>query len=301
MKHVPWPVVVAEISGWGILFSIPFYILLWDVSLETTMLLLAGWSFWAWMHFIAPRLLIIRHVSLPKIGKHSLKIALISDLHAGPFKGSRFFQRIVKRINEQKPDIVLIPGDFLLGTAEKFAQKLEPLKNIQVPTFCTLGNHDHWLHRPNGRKAGSKFLRKALKEFGLKELCNEAVEWRSGLWISGVDDNYYGFDDLKKAEKEIPVIEESILLAHSPDIVDKFEKIPGLTVCGHTHGGQMAIPWLIRNIPDVMFNIVRREFVCGWFPHERMFVTMGVGESASRARWWVCPEIAILDCTEEKS
>jgi uncharacterized YigZ family protein len=62
-----------------------------------------------------------------------------------------------------------------------------------------LGNHDHWLHRPGGRAAGSELLRKTLQGFGLQELNNDSIEWRPGLWIAGIDDNFYGFDDLKKA------------------------------------------------------------------------------------------------------
>ncbi len=304
MKHIPWPVFVSEILFWSILFLIPVFLFIEDTSLELRAFLLFCWGMWFWIHVIAPRLLITRHLSLPKIANHSLKIALISDLHAGPFKGARYFRRVVRRINKEQPDIVLIPGDFLLGTAEKFVHKLLPLKGIEAPTFFTLGNHDHWLHNPGVTEAGSELLRKKLKSWGLRELQNESLEWKPGLWLVGIDDNFHGFDDLEKAFENVPIRENSILLAHSPDIVEKLETqlpFPGLTVCGHTHGGQMAIPWLVKHVPEMIGNIVRKEFLWGWFANERMFVTMGLGESASRARWWVCPEIAILDCKEEIS
>lgn len=302
MKHVPWPVLAAELLCWSVLLLTPVLVFFVDIPVEIVALLAAGWFFWAYVHFIVPQLLTTYKVSLPKIGKNALKIALISDLHAGPFKGVRFFKRVVNRINQEKPDLILIPGDFLLGTAQKFAKKLEPLKNLCSPAFFTLGNHDHWLHKPGGKPAGAAFLCKKLREFGLQELKNSAVKWKNKLWIVGVDDNHYGFDDIKKAFKNVPNIEESIFLSHSPDIVDKFEdnKRPALTVCGHTHGGQMAFPWFIKHMPNIIYNIVRREFVWGWFDHERMFVTMGVGESSSRGRFWVRPEVAILNCVEEK-
>lgn len=301
MKHIPWTVVVAEFLFWSVLFLLPLFLFVTDLSLEWTLFGVFCWGMWFWIHVIAPKLLLTRNVSLPKIANYSLKIALISDLHAGPFKGASYFRRIVRRINKENPDVVLIPGDFLLGTAEKYAKKLEPLKSLNAPTFFTLGNHDHWLTKPGGTESGSAFLRKKLHEFGLQELCNSALEWKPGLWISGVDDNYYGFDDVEKAFQSVPCVENSIFLAHSPDIVTSLEKrseYPALTVCGHTHGGQMAIPWLVKNAPEMIGNIVRKEFLWGWFSYERMFVTMGVGESASRARWWVCPEIAILNCVE---
>lgn len=302
MKDVPWPVWISEILFWSILFLLPVFLFFGEFSIEITLLLSLGWGLWFWIHIIAPRLLITRHLSLPKIANYSIKIALISDLHAGPFKGARYFRRVVRRINKEQPDVVLIPGDFLLGTAEKFVHKLAPLQKIQAPTFFTLGNHDHWLHHPGVTEAGSVLLRKKLHEWGLKELRNESFEWKPGLWLVGIDDNFYGFDDLGKAFKDVPTRKNSILLAHSPDIIMKLEKnivYPGLTVCGHTHGGQMAIPWLVKHVPEMMGNIVRKEFLWGWFANERMFVTMGLGESASRARWWVCPEIAILECVEE--
>ncbi len=302
MKHVPGIVLVAEFFCWGILIFLPMFIFFGDISIEMMFLLAGVWSVWVWMHFVAPQLLTTYRVALPKIGKHALKIALISDLHAGPFKGTRFFKRVVDRVNKEKPDIVLIPGDFLLGTAQKFAKKLKPLKGLRVPTFFTLGNHDHWLHKPGGVASGTALLRKKLAEFGLKELRNRAIEWKPGLWLAGVDDNYHGKHDLPKALKDIPNLDDSILLAHSPDIVGEFVdgETPGLTVCGHTHAGQMAFPWLMKHIPNILVNISRKEFIWGWFEYERMFVTMGVGESASRARWWVRPEIAILNCVEEK-
>lgn len=300
MKHVPWTIFATEVVCWGVLLLIPFGIFFVDITVESIVLFSVVWLFWVWMNFVAPQLLFTRKISLPKVGKHSLKIALISDLHAGPFKGARFFKRVVKHINKELPDVVLIPGDFLLGTAQRFAHKLKPLKELKMPVFFTLGNHDHWVLEPGGVPAGAEFLRSKLKQFGLRELKNESLEWKKGLWLAGVDDNFYGFDDLPKALNDVQDIDNCVLLAHSPDIVDKFNgKTPGLTVCGHTHGGQMAFPWLIKHVPHMMCHIRRMEFVWGWFNYERMFVTMGLGESASRGRWWVFPEIAILNCVEE--
>ena len=141
-------------------------------------------------------------------------------------------------------------------------------------------------------------LTSVLSDLGLRDLNNQSEKFHNGVQIAGVDDNHFGYDDIGKALAGCNK-ENTILLAHSPDIADKLneDNRPALTVCGHTHGGQVHLPMWIGHIPS-MINIARREFVWGWFKHERMFVTMGVGESGSRARWWALPEIVILSCEE---
>ena len=195
------------------------------------------------------------------------------------------------------PDVVLIPGDFLLGQAQRFAKELLPLASLEAPTFCTLGNHDHWLHEKGGVESGSKYLRAVLRDLGIRELNNESEKFFEDIRIAGVDDNHFGYDDLDKALDGCD-LGRTVLLAHSPDIVDKLVgRRPALTVCGHTHGGQVNFPMWIGNFPS-MLNISRLEFAWGWFKHEKMFVTMGVGESGSRVRWWAWPEVVILNCGE---
>lgn len=297
MKRLPWTVFVAEALWWGFFICGPLVLITHDLTTETTALISAAWLLWTWMHLVAPHIVLTRHVILPKIGKFPLKIALISDLHAGPYKKRRFFSRIVKKINAEMPDVVLIPGDFLLGKAKKFAKELLPLAKLEAPTFCTLGNHDHWLHEKGGIETGAKFLRSVLRDIGVVELNNESVDFFGEIKIAGVDDNHFGYDDLDKALKGCD-LSRTVLMAHSPDIDDKLtERRPALTVCGHTHGGQVNLPMWIGHLPSAL-HVVRREFAWGWFRHEKMFVTMGVGESGSRVRWWAWPEVVILNCSE---
>ena len=91
MKRFPWTVYFSEICWWGPFFGIPVLLIFRDLSIEFSVLLAGGWAVWSWMHLVAPQVVLTRHLSLPKIGKFPLKIALISDLHAGPYKKRRFF------------------------------------------------------------------------------------------------------------------------------------------------------------------------------------------------------------------
>lgn len=298
MKKLPWTVFVFETIWWTIFIGLPISLFFLDLTVESTAIISGIWIVTTWMHFVSPNIIFTRHVTLPKINKTPLRIALISDLHAGPFKRRHFFRRLVKKINAEMPDVVLIPGDFLLGLAKKYTKELFPLAKLEAPTFCTLGNHDHWLHEKGGVPAGKEALTSALRAMGLRVLINESEPLFDGLCIAGVDDNHFGYHDLSKALRECDK-EKTILLAHSPDIIDELNEKnrPALTVCGHTHGGQISLPMWLGHLKSTV-NIKRMEFIWGWFKHERMFVTMGVGESASRARWWAWPEIVILNCSE---
>ena len=243
--------------------------------------------------FIEPQKLIVQEIKIESELKESLKIGLVSDIHTGPYKKKEFIQKIVKKLNAQNLDIILIPGDFLYGDS-RFIDQLEPLKDLKAPTYFVLGNHDHqWngaLH-PNE----TKLLAHTLKEWGLMELRNESIKFLKNIWIVGVNDPYLGFDEFTKAFQDVPKDASILFLAHSPDIIKSLSKSnwkPVLTVTGHTHGGQIRFPF-IGAIP-ITVPIKNKKYIKGWFENERMYVTSGSGEVGTRARLLNPPEIVII-------
>lgn len=257
-----------------------------------------------WAVAIEPYRVVVQNFSLQDTGLPNMKVVVVSDLHLRWGKGKKFVTEIVQTINEQNPDLVLMPGDFLTSQAEPYVSELSGLKNIKAPTYYVLGNHDYKI---NGRfvEERPKILRQALQQAELVELANEALPWsEKNIFIAGVEDNYLGLDDVESALKKIGSM-PYILLAHSPDIVDNFTEVrsesaelktrkrPNLIIAGHTHCGQIRLP-LIGAIPGIIPTDHGREYDKHWYPEQNLFVTCGVGESGPAVRFMNPPEVVVL-------
>lgn len=202
---------------------------------------LAGWSYWT-----AISDPIVRFADADILPADSseqrLRILLLSDIHvAGPDMPPERLSRIVELANAQKPDAILIAGDFVSDKAlatRRFSlgEAVAPLDGLKsrLGTFAVLGNHDHW------REAAA--ARAALLHIGIKVLNNSAA--RAGpLVIGGLDDAFTRHDDLEATLRAMAALGGvPILLSHSPD---PFPRVPAgvnLMLAGHTHCGQIRLP-----------------------------------------------------------
>lgn len=256
---------------------------------------LAGWSF-----FIEPDRLVVNEVPLqlngwpPALDK--LKIAVISDLHVGsPHVGIEKLREVVRTVNEKQPDLILIPGDFVIqgvvgGHFVEPEAIAENLKGLRAPlgVYAVLGNHD--------RVLGAERVQRALESAGIRVLENDVARLeRAGevLWLAGLSDLWTSQPDipgtLKKISGEGPVI----VFTHNPDIFPQIPSRVMLTVAAHTHGGQVNLPLIGR--PIVPSNYGQR-FAAGHIVenNRHLFVTTGVGTSIIPIRFRVPPEIALL-------
>lgn len=211
--------------------------------------------------FIEPKVLTVERVllSLENLPKEidGLKIAFLSDLHILPSGfGVEIAERAVLLANQFEPDIVLLGGDLVhwCGAVPHLIPVLRRLRS-RYGIFSVLGNHDHhcpWRYkRPapwGGKPLSVHEWKEALERAKVKLLVNGSVSLKikgAEFWLVGVDDAYTGRDDLAKALKGVPKDAFAILLSHSPDIVDdpNIQRIP-LVLSGHTHGGQIILPFL---------------------------------------------------------
>jgi predicted MPP superfamily phosphohydrolase len=168
------------------------------------------------------------------------KVALITDVHAGAVRSAAFTQQVVDLVNEQEPDLIVLAGDLVDGTAERYAPELAPLADLRAPlgVFATTGNHEMFEDTVNWVSA--------FEDVGLVVLGNESVPLERGgatMVLAGVHDAIgegVFAPDYDAALAGVDLEGFTLLAAHQP--LQAFE-VEGrgvdLQVSGHTHGGQM--------------------------------------------------------------
>ena len=236
----------------------------------------------------------VRLSALPE-GTKSVRIALLSDIHVGNL-GMRpeRLRSIVNAVNDARPDIVLLAGDFVIGesragTATR-AQDLAPLATLRAPggVFAVLGNHDNW--------TDPEAIRNSLRRAGVVVLENDAIR-RGPITIVGIGDRFSGHDDVaRSAQRALALGGTPVVFTHSPDLAPDLPKRMSVLFAGHTHCGQMVAP-LIG--PIVRYSRWRRlydpKYRCGRID-ERDRVTivtggLGPGELPLRFNampdWWL--------------
>ncbi len=265
------------------------------------MALIAGagvWAFW-W----EPGRLVVHETTLSIEGwseaNRGLRVVLVSDLHVGsPRNGVGSLRRVVRRINEAEPDLVLLAGDIVISgipggrfvDPETIARELAALRP-RIGKFAVLGNHDRWLD-PDRVAA-------ALGEAGFEVLEDSATLVEGGgaaFWLGGVSDFWTGRHDLEGTIAQVTGDEPLVLFTHNPDIFPRVPARVALTLAGHTHGGQVLLPLLGRLLVPSRYG---ERFAAGHVVEDgrHLFVTTGVGTSRLGVRFRVPPEIVLVELT----
>src|SRR5260370_12823650 len=220
-------------------------------------------------------------VQLPRLNPafHGYRLVQISDLHTdNRWMTANRVAQIVNLVNEQKPDLIVIPGDFVTHMLPSSPKALAPLRHLQARdgTFATLGNHDHWGHPAK--------VRQLLQANDIYEL-NNAVHTihrdnAAMLHIVGLDDLWPNphhtepvwqhAEMLKLLTQTIPTTGAAILLVHEPDFADvaaangRFD----LQLSGHSHGGQGRLPFYCAlELPDLALKYPCVIYLTGALPH----------------------------------
>lgn len=244
----------------------------------------------------------------------SLKISIIADIHAcEPFMGPARIARIAARAMAGAPDLILLLGDFNAGTKWISApvqpmQWAEALSVLKAPlgVHAILGNHDWW-HGPTLRSPpdGGEAIRLALAAMGARLYENDAVRMEKNgraFWLLGLADqmvrriarnSYRGHDDLDGTLAKIDDDAPAILMAHEPFIFDRVPDRVAVTLCGHTHGGQVNLPLLGPVVADRRYgpDRVYGHHIDG---KRHLVISAGLGESYLPVRFLRPPEIVEL-------
>ena len=219
------------------------------------------------------------------------RIVFFSDIHRGSFVSERYVARVAEMVNKQRPDIVLCAGDFVTGSADYSESLIAPLKNIKAEfgKYAVLGNHDSWTCaekvEENVGLAGFRFL---------KNGAERVTRGSSYIIVAGIDDLWTGKPDIAEAFKGCSEKDIKILLSHNPDIFERIDRYNvDLVLAGHTHGGQVCIPFFG---PVIVPSMYHRKYAAGFFRRSRgaMYVTRGIGTYILPVRFLCRPEITVI-------
>lgn len=243
-----------------------------------------------------------------------LKIAIIADIHAcEPFMSAGRIRRIAEVANAMNPDLTVLLGDFNGGCRfvtgpvmpQQWGEALDILK-APLGVHAILGNHDWW-HGPlpNMRSDGAESIRRALAHMGATVLENETLRLEKDgrpFWLAGLGDQlahqigrhrFRGVDDLSATLALVNDDAPVVLLAHEPYIFHRVPERVAVTLCGHTHGGQVSFPFVGPVIANERFgrNLVYGHMVDG---DRHLVISAGLGTSILPVRFMRPPEVVEL-------
>ena len=234
-----------------------------------------------------------RTIALPNLPAsfRGTTVALLADVHHGPYVPLPYIRHVVEITNSLRPDIVVLAGDYVHHSDQYIAPGISELGKLMAPMgrFAVRGNHDNREFAP--------ITRSALAEAKLPDLNNRGI-WleRRGarLRICGVGDLWTDYQDLDSALGDATADDAVILLSHNPDYVETLEDPRvGLVLSGHTHGGQVVVPGFGAPVVPSRYG---QKYLHGLVqgPCARVFVTRGVGTVTPPVRFLCRPEVVLI-------
>jgi hypothetical protein len=231
------------------------------------------------------------------------RIAQLSDIHIGPFMPAEQIRKFVEIANALRPDLVALTGDFVTFDPRTERPVVKALSGLRAPfgVFGCLGNHDAWTGVEDSITALFRLT-------GVRILRGEAVpiaigsEWFQLIGVDFQSRHRFGRSApvariLGDIEGLIAPDRVNILLSHNPDTFDRAAELGiGLSLAGHTHGGQLALEFIS---PEIAPSRLVTPYVAGWFrkPGGQLYVNRGIGTIGVPMRVGAPPEITVYRLT----
>ncbi len=275
----------------------------------------AGVAFGYYMTHVEPTWLKIKRVKIPIKGLpkefDGFKIVQLSDFHYIYRRNlpSAFLQEVVDQVAFLQPSLIALTGDFVhdhrqvnldAGFLATYLAKLE----APFGKFAVLGNHDYaFFHHGfvDSKPDSVDQLVNCLREAGITVLRNQSLRIRKEnaiLQLAGLDDLDSGYFDAREAMHTINPNLPAIVLVHNPDAIVHFWRRyrVDLMLCGHTHGGQVKLPFI--NVPRTIRHPWRMR---GHHFEEgiHVYINRGIGWGKWRMRFNARPEITCLTLKTE--
>ena len=225
------------------------------------------------------------------------KFAFVSDLHYPSLFTPKRLGKLVRKLQKEAPDILLLGGDYVTDS-DSIDVLFESL-SAAMPrwnTFAVLGNHD---------KRNEELIRQAMDKYGIYLL--DGVAWRTefldirgGYTVAGVYDSFANDTLFVQYMECVEDSEFVIFVSHTPDFVERHSITADLAFAGHTHGGQVSLFGLYTPVKNTCYG---RRFLRGrnrTTNGTTIITTNGVGTSRRKIRFCVPSEIVVVTLKSKK-
>ncbi len=289
------------------------------VSKKKITLLCIGFLLLLLIFALDPRLLVRTYKIEDEKINAPIRIALITDLHSCRYGKKQ--ANLIETVHQQAPDLIFLVGDIfddiLDDTNTKFF--IEEITK-QYPCYYVTGNHEYWagkerfdeqmeiLHKNGVHILSGRTEVKNISGVNLR-ICgiNDPEVYKVEVDIADNPQEYFRRDlnseadfirQLEQVSESVSATEYTILLSHRPEYFETYSKYPfDLILCGHAHGGQWRIPFLLNGLyapHQGMFP----EYAGGLYEAEnnKMIVSRGLArETTYIPRIFNRPELVIID------
>ncbi|UTB33633.1 MAG: metallophosphoesterase [Methanobacterium sp. ERen5] len=231
----------------------------------------------------------IKHVNIPLNGlERKVRAVQLSDIHIGSIRNSEYLEEVVEKTNKIDPELVLITGDMVDGSARLHTHTFNAINQLKAPVFFIMGNHETY--------EGLDEVLRVLRGVKMKILRDQMVEF-NGIQIIGVE---YSFErnHMKNVLSKVDIDQSkpSIVLYHTPtELEATADAGVGLQLSGHTHAGQMLpFNYLVR----LMFRYMNGMYK---YKDTYLYVSPGTGTWGPPMRLGSRCEITVLDLEASKA
>ncbi|MFK4965027.1 metallophosphoesterase [Lactococcus garvieae] len=258
--------------------------------LSVFILLIIALPFYAWK--VEPFLVHVNHVELGKKNDRTpLNVVQISDLQVSEYYETNRLDKVIEKVNAQKPDILLFTGDLFDNYSkypEQRAPMIEKLKAFKanIGKYAVWGNHDYG-------GGAVRVYEDVMSAGGFTVLRNqgETLTLSDGrqIFLGGLDDSLLGNPSVSDTLAYRQNYDYAITMTHEPDVADAFIGTDTqLVLAGHSHGGQVWIPFY------PIKNVLAEKYTRGLYQLDaitQLYVNTGIGTTSIHARFGVIPEV----------
>jgi len=226
----------------------------------------------------------VRLPGLPKSADGKVLVVL-SDLHLSSLTTRNWVKSLVQRVNDLRPDLVMVAGDVIDGREEVVRPMLDDLRQIHAPLgmWAVTGNHDFY--------SGDTTSARLIEFGGMKLLRDAAAPVAPGLWVAGVDDLTARPDRTQSTTVVRSVLRQTgpgavIFACHTPELMPVAAECgAGLMLSGHTHNGQI---WPFNFLVHLRYRYITGRHAFGPMT---LLIGNGTGTWGPRMRLWTPGQI----------
>ncbi|WP_285016316.1 metallophosphoesterase [Lactococcus garvieae] len=258
--------------------------------LSLFILLIIALPFYAWK--VEPFLVHVNHVELGKKNDRTpLNVVQISDLQVSEYYETNRLDKVIEKVNAQKPDILLFTGD-LFDNYSKYPEQRAPMIEKLNAFKANIGKYAVWGNHDYGGGA-VRVYEDVMSAGGFTVLRNqgETLTLSDGrqIFLGGLDDSLLGNPSVSDTLAYRQNYDYAITMTHEPDVADAFIGTDTqLVLAGHSHGGQVWIPFY------PIKNVLAEKYTRGLYQLDaitQLYVNTGIGTTSIHARFGVIPEV----------